>query len=199
MAAINYTLKEIGCKIVYYGPGLGGKTTNLKQIHDMVATDQKGNLISLATPGERTLFFDFLPIDAPRVHGFTTKFQLYTVPGQQNYNATRRLVLRGVDGVVFVCDSQWDKLHETVQSFRNLQENLATYGTSLAQVPFVIQFNKRDLDGVAPTEYLQFLLNEYEVPSFETVAVNGDGVLDTLNCISERVLANLRHKHGRTE
>jgi hypothetical protein len=128
MASINYALKEISCKVVYYGPGMCGKTTNLQYIHQHTVADKRGNMVSLATPGERTLFFDFLPLEASQVHGFRTKFQVYTVPGQVMYNSTRKLVLRAVDGVIFVCDSQWEKMRENVESFRNLQENLASYG-----------------------------------------------------------------------
>src|SRR3990172_3578250 len=174
MASINYSQKEVCCKIVYYGPGMGGKTTNLQQLHERVQSEKKGGLVSLATPGERTLFFDFLPLEAPRVHGFLTKFQLYTVPGQVTYNSTRKLVLRGVDGVVFVCDSHWEKCAENVESYHNLGENLATYGYSLDAIPHVIQYNKRDLgQEAAPTPYLAFPLNRRRVPEFEAVAIRG--------------------------
>jgi mutual gliding-motility protein MglA len=194
MASINYALKEISCKIVYYGPGMCGKTTNLQYIHQHTITDKRGNMVSLATPGERTLFFDFLPLEAAQLHGFRTKFQLYTVPGQVMYNSTRKLVLRGVDGVIFVCDSQWEKMRENVESFRNLAENLASYGYSMETTPYLVQYNKRDLPAVAPLNYLQYLINPRQVPYLEASALNGDGVFESLNAICGRVLANLSHK-----
>lgn len=194
MASINYALKEISCKIVYYGPGMCGKTTNLQHIHERIGGDRKGNLVSLATPGERTLFFDFLPLQAPHVHGFETKFQVYTVPGQVMYNATRKLVLRAVDGIIFVCDSQWDKSAENVESFRNMEENLASYGYSLETMPYVVQYNKRDLPRVAPVDYLQYLVNRRQVPSFEAVATDGRGVFESLTRVCQYVLANLTAK-----
>ena len=194
MASINYALKEISCKIVYYGPGMCGKTTNLQYIHQHTADQKKGNLVSLATPGERTLFFDFLPLEATQIHGFRTKFQLYTVPGQVMYNSTRRLVLRGVDGVIFVCDSQWEKARENVESFRNLGDNLASYGYSLETTPYIVQYNKRDLSNTAPIEYLQYLVNPRQVPNTKATALHGDGVFESLNAICVRVLANLARK-----
>ncbi len=194
MASINYALKEISCKIVYYGPGMCGKTTNLQHIHQHTQADKRGNMVSLATPGERTLFFDFLPLEATQVHGFRTKFQLYTVPGQVMYNSTRKLVLRGVDGVIFVCDSQWEKMRENVESFRNLQENLASYGYSLETTPYVVQYNKRDLPNVAPLTYLRYLVNPRQVPELEASALHGDGVFECLNLACNRVLAALLHK-----
>ncbi len=198
MASINYALKEISCKVVYYGPGMCGKTTNLQYIHQHTAADKRGNMVSLATPGERTLFFDFLPLEASQVHGFKTKFQLYTVPGQVMYNSTRKLVLRGVDGVIFVCDSQWEKTRENLESFRNLSDNLASYGYSLETTPYIVQYNKRDLTNIAPTEYLQYLINPRQVPHFEAIAVRGEGVFDTLNAICALVLAQMsqRQKAG---
>lgn len=193
MSAINYASKEIYFKIVYYGPGMGGKTSNLQYIHKSIPQQNKGNLVSLATDADRTLFFDFLPLDAVKVHGFTTKFQLYTVPGQVHYNATRKLVLRGVDGVAFVADSQWNKMRENVESFRNLEENLTEYGYSLEEIPYVLQYNKRDMDNIAPIEYLEFLLNRRErrAPSFSSIATTGQGIFDTLNRISKLVLHRL--------
>jgi len=151
-------------------------------------------MVSLATPGERTLFFDFLPLEAVQIHGFRTKFQLYTVPGQVMYNSTRKLVLRGVDGVIFVCDSQWEKMRENLDSFRNLQDNLASYGYSLETTPYMVQFNKRDLPNIARVEYLQYLINPRRVPEAEAVALHGDGVFESLNAICIRVLANLARK-----
>jgi len=194
MASINYALKEISCKVVYYGPGMCGKTTNLQHIHQHTVADKRGNLVSLATPGERTLFFDFLPLEAAEVHGFRTRFQLYTVPGQVMYNSTRKLVLRGADGVVFVCDSQWDKMRENLESFRNLSENLASYGYSLETIPHVVQYNKRDLPRLAPTEYLRYLINARQAPEVEACALTGEGVFESLDLVCNRVLANFAHK-----
>jgi hypothetical protein len=190
MSIINYVNKEIQFKIVYYGPALCGKTTNLTYIHSQVAEAHKGELVSLATAADRTLFFDFLPLNAVVVKGFKTKFQLYTVPGQVIYNATRQLVLRSVDGVVFVADSQWDKMEENIDSFKNLEENLVRQGTSLDQIPYVVQYNKRDLGNPAPVHYLDFVLNnrKVRVPSFVGIATSGQGVFATLNAISRLLL-----------
>jgi len=172
---------------------MGGKTTNLQYVHKSIPQANKGNLVSLATDQDRTLFFDFLPVEAIQMHGFTTKFQLYTVPGQVHYNATRKLVLRGVDGIVFVADSQWNKMQENVESFRNLGENLAEYNYSLDEIPLVLQYNKRDLAAIAPVEYMEFLLNRRatRVAAFESIATEGRGVFDTLNRISKLVLHKL--------
>jgi len=192
MAIINQATKELQVKIVYYGPGKGGKTTNLEQVHGNVQNVQeKGKLISLATSSDRTLFFDFLPIEAMSIKGFKTKFQLYTVPGQVIYNTTRQLVLRGVDGIVFVADSQYDKMADNVESFANLEENLKALKVNLADMPYVLQYNKRDLPNAAPVEYMDFLLNnrEVQVPSFAASATRCDGVFDTLNMIT-RILLN---------
>jgi signal recognition particle receptor subunit beta len=194
MVSINYAFKEISCKIVYYGPGLSGKTTNLQYVHKKVPQPTKGELISLATDADRTLYFDFLPINIGSVAGFTTKFQLYTVPGQVYYNATRKLVLRGVDGLVFVADSQESKMEENVESLKNLLDNLQEYGYSLNEVPMVIQYNKRDLPGALPLDVLEKALNPNGLPSFEAVAVKGDGVFDTLKCIIKIVLEKARAK-----
>ncbi|HVG77488.1 MAG: gliding-motility protein MglA [Candidatus Rokuibacteriota bacterium] len=190
MSIINYAARVINFKVVYYGPGLAGKTANLQNIHQVLPDGNKGKMISLATGDDRTLFFDFLPVSALGVRGFTTRFQLYTVPGQTHYNMTRKLVLRGVDGVVFVADSQWDRLRDNVESYRNLDENLKEYGLNLATIPLVLQFNKRDLGRIAPVDYMEFLLNrgERRVPTFEAVAVDGTGVFDTLNTVSRLVL-----------
>jgi mutual gliding-motility protein MglA len=192
MAIINQATKELQVKIVYYGPAMGGKTTNLVQVHDHVQTaaGNKGKLVSLATSSDRTLFFDFLPIEAMSIKGFKTKFQLYTVPGQVIYNATRQLVLRSVDGLVFVADSQWDKMEENVESFKNLSENLARQGTSLDNIPYVLQYNKRDMPNPAPMHYLEFVLNnrKVRVPSFESVGTTGVGVFSTLNTVSRLLL-----------
>jgi signal recognition particle receptor subunit beta len=196
MASINYALKEISCKVVYYGPGMCGKTTNLQYIHQHTMDDKRGNMVSLATPGERTLFFDFLPLEASQIHGFRTKFQLYTVPGQVMYNSTRKLVLRGVDGVIFVCDSQWEKMRENLESFRNLQENLTSYGYSLETTPYVVQYNKRDLANIGPTDYMQYVVNPRQVPHFEAIAIQGEGVFETLNCICSLVLGQMSQKQA---
>src|SRR5215470_16701177 len=192
MAIINQATKELHVKIVYYGPALCGKTTNIIKIHDNVeSVQEKGKLVSLATSSDRTLFFDFLPLEALAVKGFRTKFQLYTVPGQVIYNTTRQLVLRGVDGIVFVADSQYDKMSENVESFANLEENLATLKLNLADIPYVLQYNKQDLPNVAPIEYMEFLLNnrDIQVPSFPSVGHLCEGVFETLNMIT-RVLLN---------
>jgi signal recognition particle receptor subunit beta len=200
MAFVNYESREIQLKIVYYGPALCGKTTNLQTIHRMVRDDSKGNLTSLATAQDRTLFFDFMPLVADAVEGFQTRFQLYTVPGQVMYNMTRRLVLRGVDGVVFVADSQWEKMHENVYSFQNLAENLKAQGDDLDQLPYVLQYNKRDMPTVAPRHYMEFLLNNrgYRRPSYLSIATNGIGVFETLNAIAKLVLLRfIREYSGR--
>jgi signal recognition particle receptor subunit beta len=192
MAIINQATKELQVKVVYYGPALGGKTTNLVQVHDHVQTahGNKGKLVSLATSSDRTLFFDFLPIEALAIKGFKTKFQLYTVPGQVIYNTTRQLVLRGVDGIVFVADSQYEKMEENVKSFANLEENLRALNLNLADIPYVVQYNKRDLSNVAPVEYMDFLLNNrnVEVPSFSASANKCEGVFETLNMITRILL-----------
>jgi signal recognition particle receptor subunit beta len=192
MAVINYGAKVINFKVVYYGPGVAGKTANLHCIHRWLPAENKGSMIALATGDDRTLFFDYLPLSALTVRGFTTRFQLYTVPGQVHYNLTRKLVLRGADGVVFVADSQWHRLRDNVESFRNLERNLREYAHDLDDVPYVIQYNKRDLPDVAPREYLEFLLNgrARRVPSFEAVATDGSGVFETLNTVSRMVLVS---------
>ncbi len=192
MAIINQATKELQVKIVYYGTALGGKTTNLVQVHDHVQTSQggKGKLVSLATSSDRTLFFDFLPIEAMAIKGFKTKFQLYTVPGQVIYNTTRQLVLRGVDGIVFVADSQYEKMEENLKSFQNLEENMRALNINLQDIPYVLQYNKRDLPNVAPVEYMDFLLNnrEQQVPSFTGSAHKCEGVFETLNMIIRLLL-----------
>jgi signal recognition particle receptor subunit beta len=192
MALINQATKELQVKIVYYGPALCGKTTNLQQVHANVQTapENKGKLVSLATSSDRTLFFDFLPIEAMSIKGFKTKFQLYTVPGQVIYNTTRQLVLRGVDGIVFVADSQYDKMAENVESFVNLQDNLKSLRMNLDDIPYVLQYNKRDLPNVAPVEYLEYLLNNREVlvPAFTGSAHRCEGVFETLNMITRLLL-----------
>lgn len=201
MAIINQATKELQVKIVYYGPGKGGKTTNLEQVHAHVQNvREKGKLVSLATNADRTLFFDFLPIEAVAIKGFRTKFQLYTVPGQVIYNTTRQLVLRGVDGVVFVADSQYEKMAENVESFRNLEENLASLKLNLADIPYVLQYNKRDLPNVAPVEYMDYLLNnrEIEAPAFTSVASKCEGVFESLNMITRMLLHKFINENSRT-
>jgi signal recognition particle receptor subunit beta len=191
MAIINNATKELQVKVVYYGPALCGKTTNLIKVHENVQTaGDKGKMVSLATSSDRTLFFDFLPIEAMAIKGFKTKFQLYTVPGQVIYNTTRQLVLRGVDGIVFVADSQYDKMQENVESFANMEENLRTNKLNLADIPYVLQYNKRDLPNVAPVDYMEFLLNnrDVQVPSFEASAHKCEGVFETLNMITRMLL-----------
>jgi signal recognition particle receptor subunit beta len=197
MPTINYASKEIQFKIVYYGPALGGKTTNLVYIHSRISPAHRGDLVSLATAADRTLFFDFLPLTALTLQGFKTKFQLYTVPGQVIYDSTRQLVLRSVDGVVFVADSQWDKMEENVVSFRNLEQNLQKQKLSIEQVPFVLQFNKRDLPNVAPTNYLEYLLNNRKrrVQSFECVARTGVNVFSTLDAVTQRLLHKFKKEN----
>ena len=192
MALFNYATRELSAKIVYYGPGLSGKTTNIEMVHQMLRPEQKGRLISLPTETDRTLFFDFLPLDLGEIKGFKVRFHLYTVPGQVFYNATRRLVLQGVDGVVFVADSQADMMDSNQESLKNLQENLATYGKKLGEIPFVIQYNKRDLQNIESVETLDAQLNPMKVPSFEGIALTGEGVTETLVAISRRVFLSLR-------
>jgi signal recognition particle receptor subunit beta len=191
MSMINYASREINCKIVYYGPGLGGKTTNLEYIYQKVSPNTRGKLISLATETERTLFFDFLPVDLGTIRGFKTRFHLYTVPGQVYYNASRKLILKGVDGCVFVADSQVERLDANIESMHNLYENLAEYGYDLRQIPFVIQYNKRDLPSVSPVEELERHLNPDGVPSYEGVATTGLGVFDTLKAVAKLVIKSL--------
>lgn len=194
MVSINYAFKEIISKIVYYGPGLSGKTTNLQYVFKKVPSETRGELISLATDADRTLYFDFLPVNVGTIKGFATKFQLYTVPGQVYYNATRKLVLRGVDGLVFVADSQTDKMDENIESLQNLKDNLEEYGYDIGQIPMVIQYNKRDLPKIASLEELERLLNPGGLPYFEAVAVSGDGVFKTLKAISKMVLDQVKEK-----
>jgi signal recognition particle receptor subunit beta len=224
MSMINYASREINCKIVYYGPGLGGKTTNLEHVYGKVSPDTRGKLISLATETERTLFFDFLPVDLGTIRGFKTRFHLYTVPGQVYYNASRKLILKGVDGIVFVADSQMERMEANIEAMQNLYDNMAEYGYDLTKLPFVLQYNKRDLPNAAPIRELQGALNPgWEVkdaakqrpapdpnhpgehlveqlpggewleraPYFEGVALQGDGVFETLKAVSKMVLKAL--------
>ena len=192
MTFINYASREINCKIVYYGPGLCGKTTNLQYIYDSTAPQAKGKLISLATETDRTLFFDFMPLELGTVRGFKTRFHLYTVPGQVYYDASRKLILKGVDGVVFVADSQEERMDANIESLYNLEENLETQGFDLKDLPYVLQLNKRDLPNVIPVEELSTELLKKGEPVYEAVATNGEGVFDTLKAVAKQVLTELR-------
>ncbi len=195
MVLFNYSTKELTAKIVYYGPGLCGKTTNLQYIHGNLPDNVKGKMLSLATKTDRTLFFDFLPIDLGEIRGMKTRVQLYTVPGQVFYNETRKLVLKGADGIVFVADSQEQMISANVESFKNLEENLRGHGLTLADMPHVIQFNKRDLPKLATIEELNPALNKYNAPFYESVATTGIGVQDTLKAITKLVLLHLTRKY----
>ena len=195
MSFINYSSKEINCKIVYYGPGLCGKTTNLQYVYNKTNPAAKGKMISLATETERTLFFDFLPLTLGEIKGFKVRFHLYTVPGQIFYDASRKLILKGVDGVVFVADSQEERLESNIESFENLAINLKEQGYDLDKIPYVIQYNKRDLPNAASIEELRNLLNPKGVLEFEAVAATGEGVFETLKGVAKLVLTEL--KKGR--
>ena len=197
MSLVNYSTREITSKIVYYGPGRSGKTTNLQYIHGQVPEECRGRMVSLATETDRTLFFDFLPLDLGTISGFQTRFQLYTVPGQVYYDATRKLVLQGADGVVFVADSQRQQRDENVESFRNLQVNLLEQGVDPRTIPIVLQYNKRDLPDVMSVEEMDDLLNYRDLPRYEARALAGAGVFDTLRGISEQVLRRLSQRLGR--
>ena len=190
LSFINFAAKEINCKLVYYGAGLGGKTTNLEKVYEM--TPHKGKMISLATESDRTLFFDFLPLDLGTVRGFKTRFHLYTVPGQVFYDASRKLILRGVDGVVFVADSQAERMDANIESIENLEENLKEHGYDLLKIPYVLQLNKRDLPNVLSIEELAKELRRKDEPLIEAVAYKGIGVFETLKEISRLVLGELR-------
>jgi signal recognition particle receptor subunit beta len=192
MTFINYASREINCKIVYYGPGLCGKTTNLQHIFESTAPGSRGKLISLATETDRTLFFDFMPLELGTVRGFKTRFHLYTVPGQVFYDASRKLILKGVDGVVFVADSQEERMDANVESLYNLEENLQAQGYDLMKLPYVLQLNKRDLPNVIPVEDLTAELRRKEEPVVEAVASSGAGVFDTLKAVAKQVLTELR-------
>ena len=192
MTFINYVAREINCKIVYYGPGLGGKTTNLQYIHQATSAENRGKLVSLATETERTLFFDFLPIDLGQIRGFRTRFHLYTVPGQVFYDSSRKLILKGVDGVVFVADSQEQRLDANLESISNLTQNLTEHGFDIGKLPYVLQLNKRDLPGAMPAEDLKDLLLVKEEPVIEAVATQGVGVLPALKAVARQVLVELR-------
>jgi len=194
MSFINYAAREINCKIVYYGPGLGGKTTNIQWIHEKTRADAKGKLISLATETERTLFFDFLPIELGTIRGFRMRFHLYTVPGQVFYDASRKLILKGVDGVVFVADSQEARMDANIEAVTNLNENLKQQGYDLATMPYALQLNKRDLPSAVALAELEKALRIKDEPIFEAVATTGEGVFDTLKSIIKLVLKDLKSR-----
>jgi len=191
MSLINYSSREINCKIVYYGPGLCGKTTNIQHVYNKVAPETKGKLITLATEMDRTLFFDFLPLELGTVKGFKTRFHLYTVPGQVYYDASRKLILRGVDGVVFVADSQTSRYDANIESLYNLHDNLEEYKIKLDDLPYVIQYNKRDMPDIIGVDDLEQELNTDGHPSLEAVAIEGVGVFDTLKAVAKGVLQKL--------
>ena len=192
MTFINYASREINCKIVYYGPGLCGKTTNLQHIFDATAPQSRGKLISLATETDRTLFFDFMPLELGTVRGFKTRFHLYTVPGQVFYDASRKLILKGVDGVVFVADSQEERMDANIEALYNLEENLRAQGYDLLKIPYVLQLNKRDLPNVLPVDTLTKELRRKDEPVLEAVAFQGQGVFETLKEIARQVLVELK-------
>lgn len=196
MVQINFSLKEVNCKVVYYGPGLSGKTTNLEVVHSKAPDTSVGELTSIATEGDRTLFFDFLPLNLGQVAGMKTKFQIYTVPGQVYYNSTRKLVLQGADGIVFVADSKRGKMEENIESLENLKENLIEFGLDINTTPIVLQYNKRDLPEVYTIEEMQQALNHWNAPYFEAVARDGTGVFPTLKKLAGVVLESLNQQHG---
>ena len=198
MVQINFALREVNCKIVYYGPGMSGKTTNLEIVHKKAPEANKGELTSIATEGDRTLFFDFMPLDLGTIAGMRTRFQLYTVPGQVYYNSTRKLVLQGVDGIVFVADSSESKMEENLESLENLKNNLAEYGKDIKEIPLVLQWNKRDLPDALSVEALNERMNHWGCPYFEAVAISGEGVFPTLKCLSGMVLETLNRDHRET-
>ena len=192
MTFINYAAREINCKIVYYGPGLGGKTTNLQWIYDKTNPAAKGKLISLATETDRTLFFDFLPLDLGTIKGFKVRFHLYTVPGQVFYDASRKLILKGVDAIILVADSQVERMDANEESVYNLKQNLKEQGYNLAAIPYILQLNKRDLPNITPAEDMIKVLRQKEEPVFEAVASKGVGVFDTLKTCAKLTLQELR-------
>jgi len=196
MSFINYASREINCKIVYYGPGLCGKTTNLQHVFQKTDPEAKGKMISLATETERTLFFDFLPLALGEIRGFKTRFHLYTVPGQVFYDASRKLILKGVDGVVFVADSQEERFDANIESIENLKVNLEEHGYDLDKIPYVIQYNKCDLPNITPLDELRRLLNPNGVPDFQACAQTGEGVFETLKAVAKLILVNLKQGTG---
>src|SRR5262245_43013229 len=196
MVQINFARREVNCKIVFYGPGLSGKTTNLEIIHKKVPDTARGNLTSIATEQDRTLFFDFMPLDLGQVAGMKTKLFLYTVPGQVYYDSTRKLVLQGADGVSFIADSDPNRMNDNIESFKNLERNLKDYGVDIRKIPLVIQYNKRDLPGALSVPELNAKINPYGVPVFEAVAVKGEGVMQTLKGISKLVVDRLNEEYA---
>jgi len=198
MVQINFALKEVNCKIVYYGPGLSGKTTNLEVVHSKAPGSNCGELTSIATEGDRTLLFDFLPLNLGEVAGMTTKFQIYTVPGQVYYNSTRKLVLQGADGIAFVADSRKGKMDENLESLSNLEENLREYGMDINTIPLVLQYNKRDLPDIYSVDDMNAKMNRFGAPCFEAVALTGDGVFLTLKKLSSMVLESLNRQQSST-
>ena len=196
MSFINYSSREINCKIVYYGPGLCGKTTNLQYIYHRTNPGARGKMISLATETERTLFFDFLPLALGEIRGLKTRFHLYTTPGQVFYDASRKLILKGVDGVVFVVDSQLPRLEANLESFDNLVENLEEQGYRLDELPLVVQYNKQDLKNLMALQELKSLFNTRQVPDFSACATEGEGVFDTFKSVAKQVLYELRKGHA---
>lgn len=192
MSFVNYHSKEVNCKIVYYGPGLGGKTTNIQHVYKKTSGDLKGKMVSLNTDNERTIFFDFLPLDLGEIRGFKTRFHLYTVPGQVFYESSRKLILRGVDGIIFVADSQVERMEDNIASFNSLIQNLEDHGYDVSTLPLVMQWNKRDLPNVVPIEEMSTILNKYKSPEFSASAVTGEGVFETLKMSSKLVLMNLK-------
>ncbi|HOS99987.1 MAG TPA: ADP-ribosylation factor-like protein [Acidobacteriota bacterium] len=192
MTFINYASREINCKIVYYGPGLGGKTTNIQYIYDTTNSDSKGKLISLGTETDRTLFFDFLPLDLGTIRGFKTRFHLYTVPGQVFYDASRKLILKGVDGIVFVADSQDERMDANIESISNLKINLVENGFDINAIPYVLQLNKRDLPNITNIDDMVKELKVRDEPIFEAVAIKGIGVMETLKAVAKQVIMELK-------
>ena len=194
MSFLNYSTKEINFKIVYYGPGLSGKTTNIKKIYEKVKSDSKGKLVSLATETERTLFFDFFPLDLGTVKGYKVKFHLYTVPGQIYYSSSRKLIMKGVDGVVFVADSQRERFEANIESLQDMFSNLKEYNIDFATLPYVLQLNKRDLPNISPVNELIAALRKKDEPVIESISLRGDGVIDTLKSISKLIMVNVKQK-----
>ena len=192
MSFINYNSKEIHCKVVYYGPSLGGKTTNLQWVYHKTTAQEQSDLIELPTDIERTMFFDFLPMNIGEIRGFQTRFHLYTVPGQVVYDASRKLILKGLDGVIFVADSQAERMEENLQALRNLEKNLEQQGYDINEVPLVIQYNKRDLPNALPIAELRKALNRYNAPDFESTARQGDGVFESLKTVSKSIITVLK-------
>ena len=194
MSFINYSIKEINFKIVYYGPGLSGKTTNIKYLYRKVKNENKGKLVSLATESERTLFFDFFPLDLGRIKGYKVKFHLYTVPGQSYYSSSRKLILKGVDGLVFVADSQRERFEANIESLDDMLENLMEYNIDFSTLPYILQLNKRDLPNITPANELISLLRRKDESVMEAIAVKGDGVIDTLKSISKSIMTDIKRE-----